>query len=76
MLPLDRCNGQLLGNLLQKINTKMDGVNTRIGADNKLNIFKRPAMVVGISMTHPGPGSTQPSIVSCTFTYVKIVDKG
>lgn len=72
---VDRCNGDLLGNLLQKINTKMGGLNTRISADVKLSIFKRPAMVVGISMTHPGANSSNPSIVSCTFTCDASVSK-
>lgn len=72
---VDRVNGQLLGNLLQKINTKMGGINTRISGETKLSIFKRPAMVVGISMTHPGAGSDNPTIVSCTFTCDASVSK-
>lgn len=72
---VDRCNGQLLGNLLQKINTKMGGVNTKISAENKLTIFKRPAMVVGISMTHPPKHSGNPTIVSAVFSCDASVSK-
>lgn len=72
---VDKCNGQLLGNLLQKINTKMGGLNTKISNENKVAVFKRPSMVVGISISHPGPGSSAPSIISCTFTCDATVSK-
>lgn len=60
---------------MQKINTKLGGTNTRISLGGKVNFFKRPAMVVGISMTHPDPGSDKPTIVSAVFSCDSNVNK-
>lgn len=65
---VERANGQLFGNLLQKINTKLGGVNTVIAKVSKPAIFTKPIMVVGLSIAHGSPGSNTPSVVSATFS--------
>jgi len=65
---VERANGQLFGNLLQKINTKLGGVNTVIAKASKPAIFTKPIMVVGLSIAHGSPGSNTPSVVSATFS--------
>jgi len=65
---VERGNAQLYGNLLQKINTKLGGTNTKINASSKPAIFAKPIMVVGLSIAHSPPGSDLPSAVSATFS--------
>ena len=36
---VERANAQLYGNLLQKINTKLGGTNTKINANSKVNVW-------------------------------------
>ena len=63
---VERANGMFYGNLLQKINTKLGGTNTKI--ENRLQMFTKPCMVVGLSFSHPAPGSRNPSIVTASFS--------
>ena len=60
---------------MQKINTKLGGTNTKITKNSKVKFFSRPAMVVGLSMTHPDPGSDKPTIVSAVFSCDSAVSK-
>ena len=63
---VERANGMFYGNLLQKINTKLGGTNTKI--ENRIQMFTKPCMVVGLSFSHPAPGSRNPSIVTASFS--------
>ena len=82
---VERANPQLINNLLQKVNTKMGGVNTKVSckffssnhfynltvysAQNQFReIFSKPVMIVGLSISHASPGSDMPSIVSAAFS--------
>jgi len=66
---VERANPQLINNLLQKVNTKMGGVNTKVSSQNQFReIFSKPVMIVGLSISHASPGSDMPSIVSAAFS--------
>ena len=61
-----RANAMFYGNLLQKINTKLGGKNTQVV--NRIQLFTKPIMIVGLSFSHPAPGSRNPSIVTASFS--------
>lgn len=50
-----RFNGMFAQNLLQKINTKLGGVNNGTTGPRP-QIMQKPFMCVGIDVNHPGPG--------------------
>ncbi|KAI9451806.1 Piwi-domain-containing protein [Lactarius psammicola] len=55
---------QYLSNVALKVNTKLGGINHRLGGDALAWLTREPTMLVGIDVTHPGPASVQgtPSI--------------
>ena len=55
---------QYLSNVALKVNTKLGGINHRLGGDALSWITREPTMLVGIDVTHPGPASVagSPSI--------------
>ncbi|CAG0913278.1 unnamed protein product, partial [Notodromas monacha] len=57
---------QYIGNVLLKINTKLGGVNSVPVADDMTQRFlmSEPTLIVGADVTHPAPGSDQPSIAA------------
>lgn len=63
---VERANAMFYGNLLQKINVKLGGVNTKVV--NRIQLFTKPIMIVGLSFSHPAPGSRNPSIVTASFS--------
>ena len=46
-----------LANVALKVNMKLGGVNHRLDADGGKWLHGAPTMVVGMDVTHPGPGS-------------------
>lgn len=57
---------QYLSNVALKVNTKLGGINHRLGGDAMKWLTKAETMMVGIDVTHPGPSSVQgtPSIAA------------
>lgn len=56
-----RCDRMTLGNLLLKVNAKLNGTNHKLAAPTSpiINNFdKEPVMFIGADVTHPAPGST------------------
>ena len=55
---------QYLSNVALKVNTKLGGINHRLGGDALSWLTREPTMLVGIDVTHPGPSSVagSPSI--------------
>ncbi|KZT41885.1 Piwi-domain-containing protein [Sistotremastrum suecicum HHB10207 ss-3] len=54
-------NAQYCKNVLLKINVKQDGTNFTSSEVGKI-MKKAPSMVIGADVSHPGPGSTLPSM--------------
>ncbi|KAF8624328.1 hypothetical protein AX17_007156 [Amanita inopinata Kibby_2008] len=52
---------QYQNNLILKINTRLGGINFRPGRQWFQN---QPTMVLGADVSHPGPGSQQPSVAA------------
>jgi eukaryotic translation initiation factor 2C len=48
---------QYLSNVALKVNTKLGGINHRLGGDALSWLTREPTMLVGIDVTHPGPAS-------------------
>ncbi|KAF5384150.1 hypothetical protein D9615_003264 [Tricholomella constricta] len=57
---------QYFANVALKVNMKMGGVNHSLDATNMKWLTQMPTMLVGIDVTHPGPGSVRgtPSIAA------------
>ena len=53
----ERGQDQYLSNVALKVNTKLGGVNHRVGGDALSWLTRDPTMLVGIDVTHPGPAS-------------------
>ena len=45
-------NGQVIGNLCLKINSKLSGTNHMLAQGSKPAIFKEPVMILGADVTH------------------------
>ncbi|KAI9461396.1 Piwi-domain-containing protein [Russula earlei] len=48
---------QYLSNVALKVNTKLGGINHRLGGDALGWLTKEPTILVGMDVTHPGPAS-------------------
>jgi len=59
---VSRANDQYLKNLCLKINAKLGGVNLAPTGQDISWFQKHKAMVIGIDVTHPGPGAQRPSM--------------
>jgi hypothetical protein len=57
---------QYFSNVALKVNTKLGGVNHKLDDRNLQWLTKKKTMLVGMDVTHPGPGSTEgtPSIAA------------
>lgn len=57
---------QYLSNVALKVNTKLGGINHRLGGNAMTWLTKAKTMMVGIDVTHPGPSSVPgtPSIAA------------
>ncbi|KAF9555709.1 argonaute-like protein [Agrocybe pediades] len=61
-----RKQDQYFSNVALKVNTKLGGINHLLDARSMQWLTKQPTMMVGIDVTHPGPGSREgtPSIAA------------
>ena len=53
----ERGQDQYLSNVALKVNTKLGGINHRIGGDALSWLTREPTILVGIDVTHPGSSS-------------------
>lgn len=62
---------QVLGNLLLKINTKLNGVNFKLGSTTlkEIGFMDEPILFLGADVTHPAPNSKSPSVAAITASY-------
>ncbi|XP_059482470.1 protein argonaute-2-like [Neocloeon triangulifer] len=59
-----------IGNILLKINAKMDGINHSIHTRSKPSCFNEPIMIMGADVTHPPPDSkSSPSVAAVTASH-------
>lgn len=52
-----------------QVNAKLNGLNHRIDNNCMSSIQKQNIMIVGADVTHPGPGSQEPSVVGVAATH-------
>lgn len=63
-----KLNPATVGNILLKVNAKLNGVNHCL--DDKPMCLKRPCMIMGADVTHPPPDSqTSPSVAAVTASH-------
>ena len=62
----DNLNKQVVGNICLKINAKLGGINHILSSKSRPPVLKRPVMVMGADVSHPGPESrgSKPSIAA------------
>ncbi|XP_064212606.1 argonaute-2b isoform X2 [Tribolium castaneum] len=67
---IGRLNPQTVGNILLKINSKMNGTNHRLSPNSRPLIMKRPCMIMGADVTHPSPDARDiPSVAAVTASH-------
>jgi eukaryotic translation initiation factor 2C len=60
-----RANNQLIGNVLLKMNAKLNGVNNICKNPDGTSLLAKPTMIMGADVTHPAPGdNSRPSIAA------------
>lgn len=65
-----RMNPQTVGNILLKVNSKLNGINHTFSPRTKPDILKKPVMIMGADVTHPGPDSKDiPSVAAVTASH-------
>merc|ERR1711988_444727 len=61
----NKLNPNLAGNLLLKINAKLNGINNQVKNKTDAGIMVEPTLILGADVTHPSPGeNTKPSIAA------------
>ncbi|CAL1287887.1 unnamed protein product [Larinioides sclopetarius] len=61
-----KCTPALISNLCQKINAKTGGVNNSLTPGETPAILRKPVIIIGADVTHPGPSvEIKPSIAAC-----------
>ncbi|KAF8788013.1 protein argonaute-4-like [Argiope bruennichi] len=61
-----KCTPPLVSNLCQKINAKAGGVNNSLTPGETPAIMRKPVIIIGADVTHPGPSvEIKPSIAAC-----------
>jgi len=55
------------GNLLMKINHKMNGINMRVTKKDLIHIFQKPVMVIGTSLSHSASGGPTVATISASI---------
>lgn len=64
-----KCNPQYISNVLMKVNGKLGGITSR--AISKINgdSLRPYSMIIGADVSHPTPGSSQPSMAAMTASF-------
>ncbi|XP_077508331.1 protein argonaute-4-like [Amblyomma americanum] len=72
---IKKCSAALIINLCQKINAKLDGINSLLPKE-KPKIFQKPVIIIGADVTHPAPGDKlRLSIAACVGSLDSIPSK-
>nr|CAD7401725.1 unnamed protein product [Timema poppensis] len=62
---MSRMNPATVGNILLKVNSKLNGINHTLHTDYRPQCLKQPVMIVGADVTHPSPDQTDiPSVAA------------
>ncbi|EJD05760.1 Piwi-domain-containing protein [Fomitiporia mediterranea MF3/22] len=72
---LMRANNQYHNNLVLKINAKLGGVNSIVDSLSFRQLSDGRTMVVGLDVTHPGPGVLRPSVAALVSSYDESISK-
>jgi eukaryotic translation initiation factor 2C len=64
----DKCTPPTIGNILLKMNAKLNGVNHGL-IDQNFKKWSQDAMFVGADVNHPSPGETKPSVVGVVSSF-------
>lgn len=64
-----KLNRTVAGNLLLKVNSKLNGINYTLSASCLPSVMKEPVMIVGADVTHPPKGDTSPSIAAVAASH-------
>ncbi|KAK2585444.1 hypothetical protein KPH14_010107 [Odynerus spinipes] len=65
-----KMNAATIGNILLKINSKLNGVNHRISTDIRPKCLSEPCILIGADVTHPSPDSQNtPSIAAVAASF-------
>lgn len=65
-----KMNQSIVGNILLKVNSKLNGVNHKIAGSNLPIIMREPTMIVGADVTHPSPDQTDiPSVAAVAASH-------
>ncbi|XP_043502637.1 protein argonaute-2-like [Polistes fuscatus] len=68
----NKCNGTTVGNIVLKINSKLNGTNHSITEIDRPKVLDGSTVVIGADVTHPPPDSEIPSIAAVTASCDKI----
>ncbi|KAJ3646696.1 hypothetical protein Zmor_024272 [Zophobas morio] len=67
---LNKLNPQTVGNILLKVNSKLNGTNHAINGNSRPAIMQRPCMIMGADVTHPSPDAKDiPSVAAVTASH-------
>ncbi|KAF7975299.1 hypothetical protein HWV62_10070 [Athelia sp. TMB] len=66
---ISKVSPQYLNNCALKINARLTGSNLVPESATMKTLKQKPVMIVGADVSHPGPGSLQPSITSIAWSY-------
>jgi eukaryotic translation initiation factor 2C len=61
-----KCSPQYISNVLMKVNAKLGGVTSRISSKINGDNIRPFSMIIGADVSHPTPGSSQPSMAAMT----------
>ncbi|XP_031771668.1 protein argonaute-2 isoform X2 [Apis florea] len=67
---LKKLNDSTIGNILLKINSKLNGINHIITPTCRPNCLRKPCMIIGADVTHPSPDAINtPSIAAVAASH-------
>lgn len=68
---IGRLDLSIVNNILLKVNAKLNGVNHKLElkSGSRTDLLKRPIMVIGADVTHPGLDSHEPSVVGVAASH-------
>lgn len=65
-----KMNASIVGNILLKVNSKLNGVNHKISGSNLPPVMRVPTIIVGADVTHPSPDQTDiPSVAAVAASH-------
>lgn len=65
-----KMNASIVGNILLKVNSKLNGVNHKISGSHLPPLMRTPTIIVGADVTHPSPDQTDiPSVAAVAASH-------